>query len=367
MDQLTKAWDALPGVALPPGGDFKALPGKDIPKAPEPRVIHEPVGESAGAILGGALNDTFQTGNARPNADPLGRAVFQPKNLPEAVIREAVMAPAAAVSMPARIATAGLSGGVSALGSGKSGGTAAWNTLLDAIVAGGAEGVMAGGSKLATRAARKAGDLAKPLLEGAAKSARSNEMYQKSFTALEEVWQSIKSRLPKGADVYAPTLSSKPLTPQQAIDALKDAKLEGKTYAVALAEVGKEFNRLDSMAAMASTRATPTTPVAQQFVQTPAASLAGSRLEAAAPQRFTPRPAPTGTYPQQQAAKSVESNARRAERLRDPKARAAADIAATTPTDEGEQPAGAKAALMAGSQLGNLGHLPYYYLLRHVP
>ena len=371
MDQsLAKAWEALPGVPLPPGGDFKDIKGTEIPRTPAPRVTRAPVSESAAGIVGGAVADTLAL-SGRPGSDPLGRAVFQPKNVPEAAIREAIMAPMAAVSLPARLLTSAGSGGVASLGSGHSLGEAGWATLLDAAVAGGSEALMGGAARLATRGARKAGHLAASFLEGTATAKRSEAAYQRTFTALEEMFQAVKARLPRTADVYAPTLSTTPLTPQQALNALKDPKLEGHTYELALKEVAKEFDRLDTMASMVSRRATPTTPAAQQFIPTPGASLAGARLEAAAPRRFAPRPPPTGTYAERVAAGESERAGRRAERLRDPRWRAVVDAAATTPTDEGEQPVGATAAIMAGKGLGEAvsagGHALPYYLLRHAP
>src|SRR5439155_18888321 len=102
---------------------------------------HAPVSESALGIFGGALKDIIAKG--RPEADVLGRAVFQPKNVGEAAVREAIMAPVSAVSMPMRILASGASGAVDAFSRGQTdAGHLGWATFLDAAAAAGTEAVM---------------------------------------------------------------------------------------------------------------------------------------------------------------------------------------------------------------------------------
>lgn len=293
--------------APPPG--FKEIPAppgfKEVAGAApvgEARVKHAPVGESALEILGGALNDTFGTGNARPYGERLGRAVFQPKNLGESALREAIMAPVSAVTMPGRIAASAATGPITALASGKSLGDAGWAGALDAAVAGLTEGVGAGVGKVASRFGAPA------------------RAYQYATEAPGKALEYLKARLPAGKWLSVPSLGPGKMTVEEAVGKL--AKAERRTYEVARAEIAHEMSRLDAQ------RLTGPKPLAGQVFK-----------HETAPERFAPSRFSKVAEGVAQAAKS-------------PVTRGTADVAATTPVDEAGLPQGALPALAATDHLG---------------
>lgn len=289
----------IPGaIAMPPSlGD---APG--AAKIPEARVRQAPVGESALEIVGGALNDTFQTGNARASAEPLGRAVFQPKDWKEGALREAIMAPVSAVSMPGRIAASAASGPIAELASGRALSDAGWAGVLDALTAGGTE-VVTGRALhgVSTKLGKIPGvaTVAEPLT-------RAKEGFKFYTGQLDKALDLVKDRLPKGQWLDVPAIAKgAKLSVDEAMEGLK--KLRGDAYKLALSQLAHKLNEAERTLVKSQTKRIPK-------------PYAGTVLKGQAPaERFEY----AGTKPQRMAATAADVIER--------PGRGLADVAATTP------------------------------------
>lgn len=325
MGEITKLSEIPGAIAAPPSlGDLEGAK-----RVPEPRVIREPIGEGALARVGGALNDTFST-PPRPGAEPLGRAVFQPKNIGEAAIREGIMAPISAISAPVRILTSAASGGVAAAGSGRSLGEAGWASALDAAVAGLAEGVVKGGGAVAS------------------KLGSASRVFKSATEAPGKALDALMSRLPPGKWFNVPSLGRGPMTGREAVEKLAEvAKADGVTYRQARAEIVHEMNRLDAQSV------TGPKPLAGQVFKDRTAE------KLSAPGR-TSRVAETVN-------KGIETGVPIGQGRRIP-VQGAIDTAATSPMEEGAFPVGLLGTLGAGQMPSALLHrLPYGRVIEAMP
>lgn len=291
------------------GGGASAAP-KAPEKAPEQ---YGPARSQEDGIITGAVKDTLgMTGRGVPLTGtkdvktPLG-VILKPDNALEFGVREAVLAPATAASLPVRIAASAGIGSLDALASGKGFDGAAYEGLLDAITAGVTEAVFGKGAKLVSK-------VSAPMrgLEWATRAPR-------------EALDALAARLPKGKFMNVPSIAGGKMTAEEAIDEL--VKLRGAEYKQARDEIASELSRLDKQ------RVTGPKPVAGTVFK--------QRTE---PEIFESRRSPTLMHAAENTAKA----------MRAPLTRSAADVAATTPIPEGDGlPFGAIPILAAVEKSGN--------------
>ncbi len=199
---------------------------RDLQTAKTTTAPAKPPDDQHGVAVGAVL-DTLGLTN-RPGAVPLTGApgtktplgvVLNPEGVLERATSLAVTVPATyaggalvhAARVPAalgRIATSGILGGAGAASRGESIG---WGAAIDAAVAAITEGTGAYAAK--------------------------------GLKPLGEAFEAIKSRLPPGKWINAPSLASGKMTAEEAVKKL--SKLRGEAYQQARAELASEFNRLD--------------------------------------------------------------------------------------------------------------------------
>lgn len=136
-----------------------------------------------------------------------------------------------ATGLPAALGRILSAGGLGAGQAAAQGRDVTWGAMLDGIVA----GLTEGGAALA-----KGGRIpfTKLSLKDAGAPARG---FEYASRAPREALDLIRSRLPSGAWVQAPTISATPMTPEQAVRRLAD--MTGREYQMAREEIAREFSR----------------------------------------------------------------------------------------------------------------------------
>lgn len=301
-----------------PSGFAPVLVKSTAPKA-------TPKGDTHGVVSGAVLDTLGLTD--RPGAVPLtGTAttktplgvVLKPEGLGEAAVREAVLAPATATSLPGRLAISAGLGAAEQLASGKGLGEAGYAALLDAVTAGTFEAALGVGGAVAKK-------VAKPLLEAREVAAGAQRAFEWATAAPGEALAALRSRFP-GARVLIPSIDK---TAKITLDAAAErlSALTGNAYKQARAEIADWMNRLDKQ-------------------RTPKPRAGSVFKEFTSKERYPPRAMPSGT-PQQRAASAVADVAGA------PVVRGAVDVAATTPMDEEGTPVGlVPASALAGAAVG---------------
>lgn len=294
----------------------------------------EPVAESPLGIAAGAVKDTLGLG--RTAADPLGRAVYDPKGaehalLPmisaPAVVAGGVGAGAAAARAGfGRVAQAvapalGRAGTQAAIGATRdvarseakdTGKEAAKGAITDGLTALLFEGLVPGVMRIPRPQFANVSRAAEPLLTREANFARATRAPIPAFEAIAD-------RLKGVTRINVPTLGGK-IAPDAAMKKL--ATLEGPEYQRALAELSEQMNALDTSGF---------------------GKKAGDLfLEMVSPTRFKP----TGTAGEQAAKGALTASGK-------PEVRGAVDVTAASERER-DVPTGPAALAGAGSTLGHI-------------
>lgn len=319
---------------------FTPVRDSAAPKAPTPKA------DNHGVIVGGVLDTLGMTD--RPGAVPLtGNAqtktplgvVLKPEGIAEGAIREAVLAPLTAKSLPARLAiTAGL-GGAEQLASGKGLEAAGYGALLDAIVAGTMEGAMGAGRLAAGAVGTGARKLAREYLDGQDAAAAAKRGFEWATKAPSEALDALRARFP-GAKVFIPSIDPKAkITLDEAVQSL--SQMTGNAYKQARAEIAYWMNTLD-----------------KQKVPKPKA---GQVFKAStSPERFTPPAAPQGRAIDRAAAGVAEGADKVVDVAGNKALRGAIDVAATTKDEDGRQVGLIPAAALADAAFTKVGNVGRY-------